>query len=60
MTILKSTHFAEGGRYRYLACVIPKENYRIVIADPKWVYAAPVNPGAYAAAALAAGVSTAH
>ena len=25
-----------------------------------WVYAAPVNPGAYAAAALAAGVSAAH
>jgi hypothetical protein len=25
-----------------------------------WVYAAPVNPGAYAAAALIAGVSTAH
>jgi hypothetical protein len=25
-----------------------------------WVYAAPFNPGAYAAAALAAGVSKAH
>ncbi len=25
-----------------------------------WVYAAPVNPGAYPAAALAAGVSVAH
>jgi hypothetical protein len=28
--------------------------------DPVWVYTAPVNPGAYTAAALAAGVSTAH
>ncbi len=51
-TILKSTHFAEG--------VIPEEKYRIVIADPTWVYTAPVNPGAYAATALAAEVSTAH
>ncbi len=37
----------------------PKEKYCIVIADPVWVYAAPANPGAYPAAALAAGVSTA-
>ncbi len=28
--------------------------------DPTWVYVAPVNPGAYAAAALAAGGSVAH
>jgi hypothetical protein len=53
-TILKSTHFAEGEQYGYLACVILEEKYHIVIADPTWVYAAPVNPGAYAAAALAA------
>ncbi len=59
-TILKSTHFTKGEGYGYLACVIPEEKYRIVIADPTWVYAAPVNPGAYAAAALAAGVSTVH
>jgi hypothetical protein len=49
-TILKSTHFAKGEGYGYLAC----------IADPTWVYAAPVNLGAYAATALAAGVSAAH
>jgi hypothetical protein len=59
-TILKSTHFAKGERYEYLACVIPEEKYRIVIADPVWVYAALVNPGAYTAAALAAGVSAAQ
>ncbi len=58
--ILKSTHFAEGEQYGYLACLIPEEKYRIIIADPTWVYAAPVNPGAYAATALAAGVSVAH
>ncbi len=46
-TILKSTHFAEGQQYGYLACVIPEEKYRIVIEDPFWVYVAPVNPGAY-------------
>jgi hypothetical protein len=59
-TVLKSTHFAKGERYGYLTCVIPEQMYPIVIADPTWVYVAPVNPGAYAAAALAAGVSTAH
>jgi hypothetical protein len=58
--ILKSTHFDEGQQYEYLACLIPEEKYRIVIADPAWVYATPVNPGAYAATALAAGVSMAH
>jgi hypothetical protein len=59
-TILKSTHFAKGQRYRYLAFVIPEEKYRIIIVDPVWVCTAPVNPGAYAALALAAGVSAAH
>jgi hypothetical protein len=56
-TILKSTHFTKGEWYGYLTCIIPVEKYRIVIADPMWVYTTPVNPGAYAAAALAAGVS---
>ncbi len=55
-TILKFTHFAKGQQYGYLACVIPEEKYRIVIT----VYAAPVDSGAYAAIALAAGVSTAQ
>jgi hypothetical protein len=59
-TILKSTHFAKGERYGYLACVIIEEKYRIIIADPVWVYMAQVNSGAYAAAALAAGVSVAQ
>ncbi len=58
--ILKSTHFAEGEQYGYLACIIPEEKYRIIFADPTWLYVAPVNPGAYAAAALAAGVSVVH
>ncbi len=32
----------------------------MVIADNTWVYAAPANPGAYAATALEAGVSAAQ
>ncbi len=40
--------------------VIVEEKYCIVITDPVWVYAAPVNPGVYTAAALAAGVSAAQ
>ncbi len=59
-TILKSTHFNEGQQYGFLPTVIPKVKYRIVINNPTWVYAAPENPGAYAAAALGANVSTAQ
>ncbi len=59
-TILKSTHFAKGQRYGYLVWIIPKKKYHIVIVDPVWVYVAPVNPSAYAAAALAAGMSAAQ
>ena len=59
-TILKSTHFAQGQRYGHLAIVIPEVKYRVVITDPAWVYTAPADPGAYAAAALAAGVSAAQ
>ena len=59
-TILKSTHFAQGQRYGHLAIVIPEAKYRVVITDPAWVYAAPADPGAYSAAALAAGVSAAQ
>ncbi len=36
-TMLKSTHFAKGQRYGYLACIIPEEKHRIVIVDPVWV-----------------------
>jgi hypothetical protein len=32
-TILKSTHFDEGRRYGYLACVIPEAKYRIIIRN---------------------------
>jgi hypothetical protein len=59
-TILKSMHFNEGQWYGHLAIVIPKAKYRAVIADPTWAYAAPADPGAYAAAALVAGVSAAQ
>ena len=51
-TILKSKHFAQGERYGHLAIVIPEAKYRVVIADPTWMYTATADPGAYAAAAL--------
>ena len=57
-TKLKSTRFEEGQRYGFLATVIPQEKYRIVISNAAWNYAAPANPGTYAIAALAPGVST--
>jgi hypothetical protein len=59
-TIVKSTRFVDGQHYGFLARVIPQEKYRIVISNPAWVYVAPVNPGAYSAAALLAGVSAAQ
>jgi hypothetical protein len=59
-TILKSTHFNEGQQYDYLACVIPENKYRVVIANATWTYAAPINLGTYAATALRAGISTAQ
>jgi hypothetical protein len=59
-TILKSTHFTDRQCYGFLASVIPKDKYRIVINSPAWVYTAPVNPGAYVATVLAAGVSAAQ
>ncbi len=59
-TILKSTHFNEGQRYGFLAMVIPQAKYGILINNNTWDYAAPGNPGVYAAAALGANVSTAQ
>ncbi len=56
-TILKSTHFSKGQRYSFITSSIPKNKYWIVISNPAWVYAAPANPEAYAATALAAVVS---
>jgi hypothetical protein len=58
--ILKSNHFDEGQRYGYLACIIPEDKYRVVIANNTWTYQAPDNPGAYAVTALGAGVSAAQ
>ncbi len=40
--------------------MIPQEKYRVVISNLAWVYVAPVNPGAYLAAALVAGVCVAQ
>jgi hypothetical protein len=59
-TILKSTHFAEGQCYGYLASVIPEATYRLVITINMWTYAPTANPVAYAVAALNAGVNEAH
>jgi hypothetical protein len=59
-TILKSTHFAGGQHYGYLACVIPEANYQLLIANNTWTYAPLANPGAYAVATLGAGISAAQ
>ena len=59
-TILKSTHFPKEQCYIYVACVIPEAKYQLVIASNMWTYAPLANPGAYAVAALGAGISAAQ
>ena len=59
-TIIKTHHYAQGQKYGHLASVIPQEKYRIVISDEAWVRTAPVDPGAYSAAALGVGNAAAQ
>jgi hypothetical protein len=59
-TIIKTHHYTEGQKYGHLASVIPQEKYRIVITDAAWIHTAPADPGAYSAAALAAGGAAAQ
>ncbi len=54
-TLIKMHHYMEGQKYGHLACIIPQEKYRSVISNNAWTHAAPVNPGAYSAAALGVG-----
>jgi hypothetical protein len=50
----------QRGTKIWLASVIPQAKYRIVISDATWIHTAPVDPGAYSAAALAAGGAAAQ
>ena len=59
-TIIKTHHYNEGQKYGHLASVIPQAKYRIVISDATWIHTAPVDPGAYSAAALATGGAAAQ
>jgi hypothetical protein len=59
-TIIKTHHYTEGQKYGHLASVIPQDKYRIVISNATWVHAAPVDPGAYSAAALGVGNAAAQ
>jgi hypothetical protein len=59
-TIIKTHHYTQGQKYGHLASVILQDKYRIVISDEAWVRTAPVNPGAYSAAALGVGNAAAQ
>jgi hypothetical protein len=59
-TIIKTHHYTEGQKYGHLASVIPQEKYRIVISNATWLHTAPVDPGAYSAAALGVGNAAAQ
>ena len=59
-TIIKMHHYTEGQKYGHLASVIPQDKYRIVISDATWIHTAPVDPGAYSAAALGVGNAAAQ
>ena len=58
-TVIKTHHYTQGQKYGHLASAIPEAKYRLVIADPAWTHTVPADPGAYSAAALAAGTSAA-
>ncbi len=54
------THiYTQGQKYGHITYIITESKYRILISDATWVHAPPVNPGAYAPAALVAGTTTA-
>jgi hypothetical protein len=59
-TIIKTHHYTEGQKYGHLASIIPQDEYRIVISDATWIHTAPVDPGAYSAAALGVGNAAAQ
>lgn len=54
-TVIKTHHFTQGQKYSHLASAIPEGKYRIVITDPDWTYAPPIDLGAYSQTALEAG-----
>ena len=55
----KTHSYTQGQKYGHIADIITKSKYRILISDATWVHAPPVDPGAYAPAALVAGTTTA-
>jgi hypothetical protein len=55
----KTYSYTQGQKYGHMADIITESKYRILISNATWVHAPPVNPGAYAPAALVAGTSTA-
>jgi len=59
-TILKMHLYEQGQKYGHLASTIPEAIYRILIVNPMWTHTVPANPGAYSAAALAAGTLAAQ
>jgi hypothetical protein len=59
-TIIKTHHYTQGQKYGHLASIIPQDKYRIVISDEAWIRTAPVDPGAYSAAALGVGNAAAQ
>ncbi len=59
-TIIKTHHYTQGQKYGHLASVIPQDKYRIVISNETWIRTAPVDPGAYSAAALGVGNAAAQ
>ena len=55
----KTHSYTQGKKYGHIADIITESKYRILINDPAWVHAPPVDPGAYVPAALVAGASAA-
>jgi hypothetical protein len=54
-TVAKTHQYKQGQKYAYLASIIPKPKYMLVIGNMMWMHTIPANPGAYSMAALAVG-----
>ena len=55
----KTHSYTQGQQFGHIADIITESKYRILISDATWVHTPPVDPGAYAQAALVAGASAA-
>ena len=55
----KTHSYTQGQKFGHIADIITESKYRILISNATWVHTPPVDPEAYALAALVVGASAA-